>query len=76
MADQVKNVLIPSHRKLDEKEVSIVLDKYDLDSVFKLPKIKFKDSALVDLEIELGNVVEIGRSSFAGKSKYYRVVVE
>ena len=42
----------------------------------KLPKIKVKDPALADLGLQVGDVVEITRVSFAGKSKYYRLVVE
>ena len=75
MANQI-NVLIPTHRKLDKQEVSSILEKYYLEDVYKLPKIKIKDQALVGLGVELGDVVEIERNSFAGKSKYFRVVIE
>jgi len=76
MANQVKNVLIPPHRKLSEDEVLKVLELNNLDEVFKLPKIKLKDSALSELDVIIGDVIEIERTSFAGKSKYYRVVVD
>jgi len=75
MANQI-NVLIPVHRKLDEQEVSSILEKYSLVDVFKLPKIKIKDIALANLEAVAGDVIEIERVSFVGKTKYYRVVVE
>lgn len=76
MATQM-NVLIPSHRKLSDEEVVLLLEKYSLDEVAKLPKIKLKDPALADLNVEAGSVVEISRNkSFVGSSKYYRVVVE
>lgn len=75
MANQI-NVLIPNHRKLNKQEVSSILEKYSLKDIFKLPKIKVKDVALAGLDIVIGDVVEIERTSFAGKTKYYRVVVD
>jgi len=71
----IKNILVPVHRKLDEKEANSILEKYSLSDKLKLPKIKIKDSALVDLSVEVGDVIEITRHSFAGVSKYYRVVI-
>lgn len=76
MGQQI-NFLKVNHRKLSDDEITAVLNKYSLSGVLKLPRIKFKDKALTDIEdISLGNVIEISRNSFAGKSKYYRVVVE
>lgn len=70
------NFLIPVHRKISADEISEVLQKYSLEDTSKLPKIKIDDAALVSLEVESGDVIEITRKSFAGISKYYRVVVE
>ena len=76
MGQQI-NFLKVNHRKLSADEVTIILNKYSLSDVLKLPRIKIKDKGLVELEeISLGNVIEISRDSFAGESKYYRVVVE
>ena len=75
MVDKV-NFLIPTHRKLSEEEVNSILEQYELNDKIKLPKIKVKDPAIVELGAELGDVVEITRKSFAGESKYYRMVVE
>ncbi len=72
----IKNILVPVHRKLDEKEINLILEKYSLDDRFKLPKIKIKDPALAEIEVVMGDVIEITRKSFAGLSKYYRVVIE
>lgn len=69
------NFLVPEHRKLSKQEITKVLEKYFLDDVLKLPKIKLKDSALSDLGLEAGDVVEITRHSFVGKTKYYRVAI-
>jgi DNA-directed RNA polymerase subunit H (RpoH/RPB5) len=76
MGQQI-NFLKVNHRKISDDEIKVLLSKYYLINVLKLPKIKIKDKSLVDLEdISLGNVIEISRNSFAGESKYYRVVVE
>jgi DNA-directed RNA polymerase subunit H (RpoH/RPB5) len=74
---QISNVLIPVHIKLDESQVVELLKKYSLEDTSKLPKIKKNDPALAELGCEVGDVVEIKRSSFAGEGiSYYRVVVE
>jgi DNA-directed RNA polymerase subunit H (RpoH/RPB5) len=70
------NFLIPPHRKLSAEEINSILEQYELNDKLKLPKIKIKDPALVELGPELGDVIEITRTSFAGKSKYYRMVVD
>lgn len=74
--DKSSNFLIPKQKKLTPEEVTSVLEKHNVDSISKLPKIKVKDKGIADLEVELGDVIEIERESFAGKTKYYRVVVE
>jgi len=71
-----KNFLIPKHTKLTSDEAQALLEKYNLEGVHKLPKIKVKDQAILDLEVEIGDIIEITRHSFAGETKYYRVVVE
>lgn len=74
--ENTSNFLVPKHRKLNSKEVSLLLEKYNLPDVSKLPKIKIKDAGIKHLNPEIGDVFEIERKSFAGKVKYYRVVVE
>lgn len=75
--DKAKNFLIPPHRKISEEEVKTLLKKYQLESTQKLPKIKLADQGLADIEgIAPGDVVEITRKSFAGETKYYRMVIE
>ena len=71
-----RNFLIPNHRKLAEDETKQILKKYELVAVTKLPKIKVNDPGLAGLDCKISDVVEITRNSFAGESKYYRVVVE
>ncbi len=74
--EKTNNFLVPKHRKLSKEEENSVLKKYGINSVSKLPKIKVKDSALAELGAEIDDVIEITRKSFAGESKYFRVVVE
>jgi len=75
MGDTI-NFLIPQHRKLEKSEVITLLGKFNIKDTSKLPKIKIKDPAILELEIVVGDVVEILRNSFAGETKYYRVVIE
>ena len=75
-SEMQNNFLIPIHRKLTEEETSSILEKYNLISKLKLPKIKAGDNAIAELEAQIGDVIEITRNSFAGESKYFRVVVE
>jgi len=70
------NFLVPKHRKISVEEKQILLDKYNLNSVEKLPKIKLKDPAIIELDVQVGDVVEIVRDkSFVGEAKFYRVIV-
>ena len=68
--------LVPEHRKMSEQEVEELLKKHDIEKE-NLPKIKSNDSALKQKDFEVGDVFEITRESpTAGKTKYYRRVVE
>lgn len=67
---------VPEHRKMKEEEIEQVLEKYDVE-VQDLPKIPRTDAALKQMDVEVGDVIEITRDSpTAGKSKYYRLVQE
>lgn len=70
------NFLMPKHEKLNADQIKALLEKHSLEDVSKLPKIKIKDIALSTLEVSIDDVIEITRESFAGQSKYYRVVIE
>ncbi len=74
--DKTVNFLIPEHRKLSSEEEKSILRMFSLEDKSKLPKIRSKDPALAELDVKIGNVIEITRKSFAGKSKYYRCVIE
>jgi len=67
---------VPEHRKMTEDEVEELLEKFDADKS-DLPKIERTDAALKQMDIEVGDVLEINRESpTAGKTTYYRRVIE
>lgn len=71
-----EHVLVPKHTKLGEKATKELLDKYNI-SVDQLPKILIKDAAIKNLDVKAGDVIKIERNSItAGKSTYYRLVIE
>ena len=74
--DKTSNSLVPIHRKLSDEDIVLILTKYQITSKNQLPKIKVNDPALAELDVNLGDIIEISRNSFAGESKYYRVVIE
>ena len=67
---------VPEHRKMNEDEVEELLEKFDADKS-DLPKIERTDAALKQMDVEVGDVLEINRESpTAGKTTYYRRVIE
>jgi len=67
---------VPEHRKMTEDEVEELLEKFDADKS-DLPRIERTDAALKQMDIEVGDVLEINRESpTAGKTTYYRRVIE
>ena len=71
----MKHVLVPKHRVLNEKEREEVLKKYGLKP-HQFPKILKNDSAIREMTLEEGDLVEIKRNSrTTGETIYYRVVV-
>ncbi|MFH1408381.1 MAG: DNA-directed RNA polymerase subunit H [Nanoarchaeota archaeon] len=69
-----KHDLIPKHVKASEREKKQILDQYQI-SIKELPKILKSDPALLDLNVEVGDMIKIMRKSpTAGESTYYRVV--
>jgi DNA-directed RNA polymerase subunit H len=69
------HVLVPKHIKLTEEKAELILKQYNI-SKKQLPKIKKTDAAIVHLNANPGDMIEIIRDSrTVGKSNYYRVVV-
>ena len=73
--DIFKHNLVPKHRILNEKEKEEFLKEKNI-SAKDLPRILSTDPAIKEMNPKPGDIVEITRQSpFAGKIKYYRVVV-
>ena len=71
----VEHILIPKHKKLSEVEAEKILKKYNV-SEKQLPRIKVDDPAILEMNAERGDIIEIIRDSpTIGKSFFYRVVV-
>ncbi|MEF8880469.1 MAG: DNA-directed RNA polymerase subunit H [Candidatus Nanohaloarchaea archaeon] len=67
---------VPEQRKMSEEEIEEVLQKFNAEKE-DLPKIERTDAALKQMEVEVGDVIEIKRSSpTAGKTTYYRQIIE
>lgn len=74
--DITDHEIVPEHRKLDEEEIEEVLEKFDIEKE-DLPKIERTDAALKQMDVEVGDVIEIVRDSpTAGEATYYRHVIE
>ena len=74
--DLTKHELVPKHSKLSDSEKQKVLDKFTI-ATKQLPKILITDMALQKLKPKIGDVIKIERTSqTAGKSDYYRVVID
>ena len=70
-----KHVLVPEHKKLNNKEKVALLEKYNI-SLNNLPRILNKDKAISELKANDGDVIKIERQSpTAGVTKFYRVVI-
>ena len=68
--------LVCKHSKASDSEKEALLKKYEIGTQ-DLPKILLKDSAIRYLNPKAGDVIKIERKSkTAGKTNYYRVVIE
>jgi DNA-directed RNA polymerase subunit H len=71
-----KHALVPKHSKLGDKQTKELLTNYKITKD-QLPKILLKDSALKSLDVNAGDIIKIERNSAtAGKTTYFRIVVE
>ncbi len=70
-----KHVLMPEHIKLSEKEKKELFEAYNI-SPNELPKIKKDDPAVARLNVKVGDVIKIIRTSpTAGETVFYRGVI-
>lgn len=68
------HTLVPKHEKLSDKARAELLAKYNI-SDNDLPRISIKDPAIQSLNVKIGDVVMVTRSSLtAGTSLFYRRV--
>jgi len=68
--------LVCTHSKVADAEKESLLTKYDINQ-HDLPKIAEQDPAIKHLGVKAGDIIKIVRESkTAGKSAYYREVVE
>lgn len=68
--------LVYKHSKVADAEKESLLKKYDI-TLRDLPKIMERDPAIKSLGVKAGDLIKIERESkTAGKSTYYREVVE
>ena len=71
-----KHILTPKHLKIGEREKAQLLEKYHVTSR-ELPKVLKTDAAIKELDAKPGDIIKIIRkSSTAGESAYYRVVMD
>ncbi|NQU78578.1 DNA-directed RNA polymerase subunit H [Candidatus Woesearchaeota archaeon] len=69
-----KHKLIPKHKKASEKEKTAVLEQFKI-TVNELPSINKSDTALVGMDVEVGDMIKIERvSPTAGSTVFYRGV--
>ena len=68
--------LVCTHSKVADAEKEILLKRYDITQQ-DLPKIMQQDPAIKHLSVKAGDIIKIERESkTAGKSAYYREVIE
>lgn len=71
-----ENNLVPEHKVLSAEEAQDILVKYNV-KLDDMPKIRFDDPSLEELERKIGDIIMIIRKNpFIGDSYYYRVVVD
>ncbi|MDP2750247.1 MAG: DNA-directed RNA polymerase subunit H [Nanoarchaeota archaeon] len=68
------HILVPKHVKLNKDETKALFEHYKITNK-ELPRILKNDPAIVNLNVEIGDVVKITRNgSVAGTSVFYRTV--
>ena len=68
--------LVYKHSKVADAEKETLLKRYDITPQ-DLPKIMPQDPAIKHLSVKAGDIIKVERESkTAGKSAYYREVIE
>ena len=74
--DKVNHVLVPKHTLINIDDHQEILDKYDLDTKYKLPVILKTDPIAKYYAAQRGDIFKIERNSItSGKYILYRCVV-
>lgn len=74
--DITKNELVPKQALLTDSERQELMNQYKI-TLRQLPRILLNDPVILSLGGKIGDVIKIVRkSSVAGESQYYRVVVK
>ena len=67
--------MVPKHEIIDETELKKILSEYNIEKE-QMPKIRVTDTAAVQIQAKVGDVVSITRDSqTAGKASFYRLVI-
>ena len=75
--DVKEHVLVPKHRIVSLEEKEEIKKKYRINSDNQFPKIIKKDPIVKSLDANNGDLLEIiKKSSVAGETVYYRIVVD
>jgi len=64
----------PKHSKLKKEESENLLKKYNIN-FSQLPKIKFDDPAIENMDLKSGDIVKIEKKEEGKVNTYFRVVV-
>jgi DNA-directed RNA polymerase subunit H (RpoH/RPB5) len=73
-SDVTKHVLVPKHTKVSEKERKELFEKFNINES-NLPRIKKSDPAILNLDVNEGDIVKVMRKSeTAGEVPFYRRV--
>lgn len=70
-----QHTLVPVHSILSEQEATEVLKRFNISTI-QLPSITSSDPVVKAIGAKPGQVIKIERKSQAGKTNYYRYVVD
>ena len=72
--EALQHVLVPKHEKISDKDKAALFEQYQI-SEKDLPKIPITDPAIRHLDLKVGDVIKITRTSpTAGHVYFYRGV--
>jgi DNA-directed RNA polymerase subunit H (RpoH/RPB5) len=76
MSDPMSHYKVPKHRLLTAAQARVLVRRLKIDPD-RLPMINQNDPAIITLQPQAGDIIEIERNSVvAGSTKYWRIVTE